>query len=74
MKVKDLLEALAKMDPESHLCAIVYAKESFDYPADDEVELTDAGWEEVCRQFDESQFDDVWESILMAVSELAVDK
>ena len=74
MKVKDLQTMLSKLDPEEPICAIVWDKSSFDYDPDDEVELTDAGWEKICEEFEKQPFFDIWESISMAASEYAVDK
>lgn len=67
MKVRTLIEALQKMDPEDHICALVYDKMMFDFDGDDEMVLTNDGWEKVCNEFDELPFSDIWESIHDAV-------
>lgn len=67
MRVKDLLEHLSKMNPDDHICAIVYDKAQFDFPDEDELILTDAGWEKICNEFDEVEVSGLWESVHMAV-------
>lgn len=74
MQVKTLIEALQKMDPESHICALIYDKKMFDYDEDDDVMLTDAAWEKLCGEFDEQPFSDIWESIADGVSEYAEER
>lgn len=74
MQVKTLIEALQKMDPEAHVCALVYEKCQFDYDEDDEVELTNEVWESICNSFDESPFNEVWDSILDAAASEAVPR
>lgn len=61
MKVKDLLNYLSKMDPEDNICALVYDKTQFDFPDDDDLTLTNEGWEKLCNDFDENGFDDIWQ-------------
>ena len=74
MQVKALIEALQKMDPESHVCALLFDKSMFDYAEDDEVVLTNAAWEELCNHFDEQPFNDIWESISDAVCNVLEDR
>lgn len=74
MQIKTLIEALNKMDPEEEICVLLYSKDMFDYGADDEVELTTEAWNKICQDFDEVPFQDIWESISMAVSEEATEK
>ena len=75
MKVKDLQSFLSKLDPEKHICALIFEKASFEYSPDDEVEITDENWEKVCKEFDESPFPSgIWEFISTAVSDYATDK
>lgn len=63
MQVKHLLEHLSKMDPEEHICALVYDKSQFDFPDEDELTLTNEGWEKLCDDFDEQNFDEIWQSL-----------
>lgn len=73
MQVKDLIEVLQKMDPESHICALVYDKTIFDYDDSYDVKLTEEAWVQLCNEFDEMPFNDIWESIAQAVCEVAVE-
>lgn len=63
MKVAELIEALSKLSPDENVCALVYDKSQFDFPDDDDLSLTDEGWEKLCKDFDEQQFDDIWQSL-----------
>lgn len=74
MQIKTLIEALQKMDPEEEVCALVYDKSMFDYDVDDEVELTTEAWNKICQDFDEVPFNDIWESISLAVSDEATER
>jgi len=68
MKVKDLSSFLEKLDPEENICALIYDKSIFvDIHEEDGMILPDAAWEQICNQFDDSPFNDIWESINMAV-------
>lgn len=74
MKVRTLIEALQKMNPEEEICVLLYSKDQFDYDPDDEVELTTEGWDKICHEFDEMPFNDIWESIADAVCGEAQEK
>lgn len=74
MKVRTLIEALQKMNPEEEICVLLYSKDQFDYDPDDEVELTTEGWDKICQDFDEMPFNEIWESIAMAVCDEAQEK
>ena len=63
MKVKHLLEALNKMNPDDDICALIYDKSMFDFPDDDEIILTKDGWEKLCNDFDETPFSDIFQSL-----------
>lgn len=71
MKVKELLEQLMKLDPEDNVCALLYDKSKFDFPADDELMLTDAGWEQLCKDFDDQPWNDIWESLHLGALDYA---
>jgi len=74
MQVKHLLEALSKMDPEDHICALVYDKSLFDFAEDDDIVLTKEAWEKLCNDFDEQPFDDIFQSIMDGALDYAEDK
>lgn len=74
MKVRTLMEALQKMNPEDEICVLLYTKEMFDYAPEDEVELTTEAWDKICQDFDEVPFRDIWESIAAAVCDEAQEK
>lgn len=74
MKVKELRKFLEDFKDDDDICALVYDKSLFDYDKDDEVELTDEAWSKVVNEFDEAPFNDVHESIMMAVVDYATDK
>lgn len=74
MKVKDLLNYLSDLDPEDHICALVYDKRQFDFPDDDEMILTKEGWEKLCNDFDEQDFPDIWQSLSMGALDYAEER
>lgn len=74
MKVKDLLNYLSDLDPEDHICALVYDKRHFDFPDDDEMILTKEGWEKLCNDFDEQDFPDIWQSLSMGALDYAEER
>jgi hypothetical protein len=74
MQVKTLIKALLAMDQEQEICAAVYTKSDFDYSPEDEVKLTEEGWNKICQDFDEYPESEMWENISAAVSEVAVPK
>ena len=63
MKVKDLIKHLSEMDAEDDICALVYDKRQFDFSDDDDMVLTNEGWAKLCHDFDEQDFDDIWQSL-----------
>lgn len=71
MKVKELLDNLNKLDPDEHICALVFYKSQFDYAPDDEVTLTDDAWEKLCNEFDATPFSDIFSLIMDGVIEYA---
>ena len=71
MKVKDLIQYLSEMDSEDDICALVYDKRQFDFPDDDEMILTNEGWEKLCNDFDEQDFPDIWQSLSMGALDYA---
>lgn len=76
MRVKTLLEMLSRYAPEDNLCVLFWDKDCFDYPSDDETELTAQAWDEICDEFDEwaDAGQDVGEWIADAVAEKAEEK
>lgn len=75
MQVKTLIKALQEMDPEAHICALVYDKSQFDFPEDDEMVLTEEGWQKLCQEFDESvSDDDIFQSLLMGALDYAEER
>jgi hypothetical protein len=74
MKVKDLIKYLSEIDPEDSICALVYDKRQFDFPDDDDMILTNEGWEKLCADFDEQTFDDIYESLHMGALDYADTK
>lgn len=71
MKVSDLTEILSNMNPDDDICVLLYDKSIFDYENDDDLTLTKEGWAKVCKDFDDAPFNDVYESISMAVLDYA---
>lgn len=74
MKVKELSEYLSRLDPEAHVCALVYDKAQFDFPDDDEMVLTNEGWEKLCNDFDEQSWNDIWQSLHMGALDYAEER
>jgi hypothetical protein len=75
MKVSEVIKDLStKFDPDEHVCVLVYDKSMFDYDEDDEIVLTDEGWLQVVNDFENTEFNDIWESIGMAVVDYAIEK
>lgn len=71
MKVHELVKKLQALDPDEHICALYWAKESFDFHEDDNLHLSDKRWEQVCEEFDLAEFITVGEWIADAVLEYA---
>jgi hypothetical protein len=73
MKVKELMEALSKLNPEEHVCALVYDKSIWTDILDESESLSDEIWERICNIFDENGFNDVFDSIDEHVNDLVYD-
>jgi hypothetical protein len=56
MKVKDLIKIMNELPEDTDICVLWWTKETFDFQEDDDLVLTNAGWEKVCDEFD--NFDD----------------
>ena len=69
MKARDLKKLVNSIDDDADICALVWEKFSFDYPEDEELVLTDAVWQKVCDEFDETEFIQVGEWIADTVVE-----
>jgi len=50
-----------------YIIALWWEKPSFDYDPEDEVQLTDSAWQEICREFNE------WEDAGNDISEWIAD-
>ena len=76
MKVKDLIAQLSEMNPEDNVCSLIITKEEFDYNDDDEVVLTREVWDKIVADYETgwSEYHNLYESLGMAVAELAVPK
>lgn len=61
MKVQHLLDALSKLAPDEDICALLYTKKDFDFPEEDDLVLTNEGWEKLCNDFDDTPFLDVYD-------------
>jgi hypothetical protein len=51
MKVSKAIEMLSRYSPEQEVCILWWDKPQFENY--DGLELTDAGWEKICKEFDE---------------------
>jgi hypothetical protein len=65
MKAKQAIEMLSKYSPEDEVCILWWDKPQFENY--DGLTLTDAGWSEICKQFDE------WEDAGSDVNQWVVD-
>ena len=75
MKVSHAIEILTNdFKPDDNICILVYDKKMFDYSEDDEMELTDDGWRNVVNDFEKLEFNDIWESLSMAVLDYAIER
>lgn len=57
MKAKDLVEMIQKYGPEEEVLALIWFKDGFDFPDDDELQLTDDGWAKVVADMENGGFD-----------------
>lgn len=69
MKVSALLAQLNELDKDADICVLYWTKDAFEYDEDDELTITDKGWEKVVTEFDEMEFFLVGEWIADAVHE-----
>lgn len=54
MKVSELIEALQENNnPDDEILVLWWEKQNFNFPEDDELELTDKAWLKVSKEFDE---------------------
>lgn len=53
MKVSKLVEYFQSMNPDEDIIVLWWEKFTFDYSEDDELAITQQGWERVCAEFDE---------------------
>ena len=55
MKVKDLVQMVTtNYDAEDEVIVLIYSKDTFDYPEDDEMVLTDEGWLKMVEEMESS--------------------
>jgi len=67
VKVSELMKQLGELKPDDDIIALWWEKPSFDYDPEDEVQLTDSAWQEICREFNE------WEDAGNDISEWIAD-
>jgi hypothetical protein len=55
MKVKDLVQMVTtNHDAEDEVIVLIFSKDTFDYPEDDEMVLTDEGWLKMVEEMESS--------------------
>lgn len=55
MKVKDLVQMVTtNYDAEDEVIVLIYSKDTFDYPEEDEMTLTDEGWLKMVEEMESS--------------------
>lgn len=59
MKVSDLRRFLDGRSDNEHLCVLIYEKSAYEFLEDEDLTLTDEGWERLVNDFDETPFYDV---------------
>lgn len=69
MKVSALLAQLNELDKDSDICVLYWTKDAFEYDEDDELTITDSGWAQVVKEFNEMEFFLVGEWIADTVHE-----
>ena len=69
MTVKEILEYLEGRDENETLCVMLFEKSSFDFLPDDELVLTDEGWQKLVNDFEGMAFPDV----LQWLSDTSID-
>lgn len=60
MKVSELLEDLQKLDPDDEVCALVFAKDAYQFDEEDGLILTDEGWHNVVEEFQSMALKDIF--------------
>jgi hypothetical protein len=72
MKVKDLLKSMNELDPEDDVCALFWIKPHYEFLGEDELKLTDEGWAEVCKEFDE--WDNAGQDVTEWIADAVIEK
>lgn len=72
MKVSELKEVLDKFPDDEDVFALLYTKDMFDFPDEDELLLTHAAWAELVAELEQVPFNDLWESVMDGVLDVAV--
>ena len=72
MKVSELKEVLDKSPDDEDVFALLYTKDMFDFPDEDELLLTHAAWAELVAELEQVPFNDLWESVMDGVLDVAV--
>jgi hypothetical protein len=67
--VKEILKYLEGRDENEPLCAMLFEKSSFDFLPDDDLVLTDEGWQKLVDDFEGMAFRDV----LQWLSDASID-
>jgi hypothetical protein len=72
VRVKELAEMLATLNPEEELCVLMWRKEMFDFEENDDLMLTETGWGKVVHDFEESPISsNIYDEIFHAVLDYA---
>jgi hypothetical protein len=68
MKVSELIKVLQENNkPDDEILVIWWEKNSFDFPEDYELKLTDKGWMKISKEFDE------WDEAGSSISDWIAD-
>jgi hypothetical protein len=72
MKVSELIKVLQENNkPDDEILVIWWEKNSFDFPEDYELKLTDEGWMKISKEFDE--WDNAGEQIGEWIADASVE-
>jgi hypothetical protein len=72
MKVSELIKVLQENNkPEDEILVLWWEKNSFDFPEDYELKLTDEGWMKISKEFDE--WDNAGEQIGEWIADASVE-
>ena len=72
MKVHELIKQLTEeLNPDEEVCVLVWDKAMFEFQDDDELFLTDEGWERVVKDFEAESHSNLWSAISDACMDYA---